>query len=328
MDVEDALTAGHAAEDAGDLVGAAAAFASLVAHEDPRVVATAKLHLGRIAWRRNEYDGALLLCEESRAIAMRLGDQDLRARIENAMGVLHVAREEYAQAKAAYVVALDLTKDTVTRAKIALNLGVIANIQGTLDVARRHYAHSLALFREADDERGAALALHNIGMLHSDLGEWDEADEAFRNALALLEHQGNREMIANVLVNRSEVMYGRGQVQDAIAMCDRAKAVYAEIGDELGRGEALKWKAHGLRLLGRHGAALSALNEAVRIAQRSGTQLLEAEATRELARVYKSDNRPREALTAFTRALEMFRALGATRDVSDLEAELKRVSSD
>lgn len=325
MDVEEALIAGQAAEDAGDLVGAAAAFSSLTSHEDPRVVATAKMHLGRVAWRRADFDAALGLCEESRSVAMRLGDQDLRARVENAMGVLHVAREEYAQAKAAYVVALELTRDNVTRAKIALNLGVIANIQGTLDIARRHYVQSLALFREADDERGAALALHNMGMLHSDLGEWDEADEAFRDALALLEHQGNREMIANVLVNRSEVMYGRGRVQDAIAFCDHAKATYAEIGDELGRGEALKWKAHGLRLLGRHGAAITALTESIRIAQRTNTRLLEAEATRELARVYKADDRPGEAAAAFARALEMFRAVGATRDVADLEAETKRL---
>ena len=326
MDVDEALSAGQTAEDAGDLVGAAAAFASLTSHEDQRVVAIAKMHLARVAWRRAELDDALALCEESRAIAMRLGDQDLRARVENALGVVRVAREEYAQAKAAYVVALELTTDVVTRAKIALNLGVIANIQGTLDLARRHYLQSLALFREADDERGTALALHNIGMMHSDLGEWDEADEAFRDALALLEHQGNREMIANVLVNRSEVMYGRGRVQDAIAFCDHAKATYAEIGDELGRGEALKWKAHGLRLLGRHGAAVNALTEAIRIAQRTTTRLLEAEATRELARVYRADNRPREAAAAYARALAMFEALDAKRDLEELRLELRRVS--
>src|SRR6185503_11058366 len=111
VDVEEALIAGQRAEDAGDLVGAAAAFASLASHEDPRVVATAKLNLGRVAWRRNDLDAALVLCEESRAIAMRVGDQDLRARTENAIGVLRVAREEFAQAKAAYVVALELTED-------------------------------------------------------------------------------------------------------------------------------------------------------------------------------------------------------------------------
>ena len=325
MDATDALEAGQAAEDSGDLVGAAAAYESLLTDPEPRVVATANLCLGRVAWKRGQLDVALARCEEARGITMRVGDMSLRARVENAMGVLHVARAEYAQAKAAYGVALDLTPDAATRAKITLNLGVIANIQGALDVARRHYEQSLELAREADDPRGEALALHNIGMLHSDQGAWDEAEEAYREALALFEQLGNRQMIANVLANKSEVSYGRGRAQEGIAQCDLALAAYAEIGDELGRGEALRWKAHGLRRLGKSGAAITALNEAIRIAQRTHTKLLEAEATRELGTVLKSDNRYRDAGAAFTRALQLFTELGAQRDVAETSAELERL---
>jgi tetratricopeptide (TPR) repeat protein len=324
MDVEDATRAGLSAEADGDLVGATAAFASLIGHSDLRVVADAKLHLGRIAWKQTQVEAARAYCEDARAIAMRLGDPDLRARVENAMGVLHVARAEYAQARAAYGVALELTKDPVTRAKITLNLGVIANIQGALELARRHYQQSLALYREAGDEAGEALALHNVGMMHLDLAEWDEADEAFGAAIALFEAQRNRQMIASVLMNRSEVTYARGRTQEAIAQCDMALATYAEIGDEVGRGEALRLKGHGLRLLGRHQAAVHALTEAIRIAQRTHTRLLEAEATRELGKVYKADNRPKEARNQFTRALAMFTNLGAKRDAEELSAELAK----
>jgi tetratricopeptide (TPR) repeat protein len=327
MDVLDALRDGQAAEDAGDLVGAAAAYGSLTGHADPRVVAESRLHLGRVAWKRTSLEEALQHCDEARGIAIRLGDQDLRAKVENAMGVLHVARAEYAQARAAYDVALDLTKDGVTRAKIALNLGVIANIQGALDVARRHYVQSLSLFRDADDERGAALALHNLGMLHADLGEWDEADDSFRGALALFEQQGNRQLIADVLQNRAEVTLGRGRVQEAIAQSDMALSIYAEIGDEVGRAEALRWKATGLRALGRFGAATHALNESIRIAQRTRTALLEAESTRELGLVFKADNRPREARGAFAKALELFTELSALRDAQELEQEIARLDA-
>lgn len=326
MDVADALEAGQAAEDSGDLVGAAAAYDSLTTHADARVVATANLCLGRICWKRGNLDDALRCCEEARAITIRIGDVDLRARVENAMGVLHVARGEYAQARAAYGVALDLTQDASTRAKIVLNLGVIANIQGSLDGARRHYEQSLALARDAEDERGEALALHNIGMLAADQQAWDEADEAYREALSLFEQQGNKQMIANVLANRSEVSYGRGRAQEGIGLCDLALATYAEIGDELGRGEALRWKAHGLCRLGRSGAAVVALNEAIRIAERTHTKLLEAESTSELGRVLKGDNRPRDARAAFTRALELFTELGAERDAAETAAEISRLS--
>jgi tetratricopeptide (TPR) repeat protein len=328
MDVSDALEAGQAAEDSGDLVGAAAASESVLGQRDPRVAATAGLCLGRIAWKRGQLDIALARCEEARDLTIQLGDVDLRARVENAMGVLHVARAEYAQAKAAYGVALELTHDAATRAKIVLNLGVIANIQGSLDQARRYYEQSLGLAREADDDRGEALALHNIGMLHADQGAWDEAEEAYRDALALFELQGNKQMIANVLANRSEVSYGRGRTQEGIGQCDLALATYAEIGDELGRGEALRWKAHGLQKLRRSGAAVLALNESIRIAQRTHTTLLEAEATRELGKVMKADGRPREARTVFTRALELLRELGAERDVAETASELEKLKYD
>lgn len=325
MDAADALESGQAAEDSGDLVGAAAAFESLLGDPNPSVVATARLCLGRVAWKRGQLDVALDLCEEARSITIRVGDSNLRARVENAMGVLHVARAEYAQARAAYGVALDLTPDPATRAKIVLNLGVIANIQGALDIALRHYEQSLALAREADDPRGEALALHNLGMLYADQRAWDEADEAYREALIRFEQLGNRQMIANVLANRSEVSYGRGRPQEGIAQCDLALAAYADIGDELGRGEALRWKAHGLRKLGRSGAAITALNEAIRIAQRTHTILLEAEATRELGNVLKSDHRFRDAEEALVRALQLFTGLGAQRDVDETSAELEKL---
>jgi tetratricopeptide (TPR) repeat protein len=325
MDVADAIRAGYAAEEGGDFVGATAAYASLAGHADPRIVAEANFHLGRVAWKQMELDRALTHCETARALAIRLGDQDLRARVENAAGAVHVSRSEYNQAQAAYTLALDLTADLVTRGKIVLNLGVISNIQGALTQARRYYTQSLALFREADDDRGEALALHNLGLMHSDLKEWDEAEESFRGALALFERHGNKQMIAHVLENRSEVTYGRGNAQEAIGQCDLAIAIYAEIGDERGRGEALRWKGYGLRLLGRHGAAINALNESIRISQRLQIKLLEAEATRELAFVYKADNRSREARNTFVRALTMFADLGARRDLESVEAELAKL---
>ena len=313
-----------AAEEAGDFVGAAAAFGSLVDDPDARAAATARFHLARVVWKQGRLDEALALCEQTRAAAIRLADDDLRAQVENAIGVLHVARGEYAQARAAYGVAFDLTRDAVTRAKITLNLGVIANIQGSYDIARRQYATSLAMFREAKDHRGEALALHNIGMLHADHREWDEADDAFRGAVALFELQGNRQMIANVLVNRSEVGYGRGRVHEALAQCDMALTMYAELGDEIGRGEALRWKGHGLRLVARLPEAEHTLVEALRIAERTHTRLLEAESLRELGLVRRTRGQTAQAKHAMERALGMFKELGAMRDAEQLADELRR----
>jgi len=322
MNAEEIFREGVGAEEAGDFIGAAAVFRSWLDDPDPTVAAAARLHLGRVTWKQGRLDEALVLCEEARDVAVRLDDHDLRARVENAIGVLHVARGEYAQAQAAYGIAMELTADAVTRAKIALNLGVISNIRGNYEQAGRRYLESEALFRSAGDDKGVALVLHNRGMLHADRSEWDEADESFGRALSLFEEQQNKQMIANVLLNRSEVSYGRRRVHEAISRCDMALNIYGEIGDEVGRGESLRWKGHGLRLLGRLAEAEHVLLEAIRIAERTRVKLLAGEVLRELGLNRRAQGKETEAVRTLGRARAIFDELGAHREAEETAAEL------
>ena len=322
----DAIRAGEAAEHGGDLVLATAAYQSALDHADRAVVADANFHLGRVAWRQGRYDDALAAYTRARALAVEADATEVRARVENGIGAVHYARGEYAQARAAYGVALELTHEASLRAKIALNLGVIANIEGDLEEARDQYQRSRALFKEARDLAGEALTLHNIGMLHADLEEWDEADEAYQRCLELCEPQGNRQMIANVLLNRSELSCARERYGDAVASCDLALSIYSAIGDEVGRGEAMRWKGHALRYMGQLDAAERALNEAARVSHRTQVKLLEAETMRDLGAVRRARGDAFGATKNLERALELFTALGAQREVDELASELKTMT--
>lgn len=322
MEFERAVQAALAAEESGDLVGGAAFLEPLLRHEDPRRAAEARLHLGRIMWKQGRLDEALRLCREVSGQALRLGADDLRAQADNALGVLYTTRSEYVQAKASYQSALERTRDPVTRAKIILNLGVIANIEGKLDLARQRYEQARGLFKQAGDDRDEALALLNTGMLHSDTGAWDEADDALGRALELFEGHRNRAMIANVLVNQSEVACGRGHPEEAIRLCDLALQTYAELGNEPGRCEALKWKGHALRLLGEGPAAEEVLGEVLRTAKRLRFKLLEAETARELGGSLTARGEAAAGRRALERALRLFEALGAERDAEAVRGEL------
>jgi tetratricopeptide (TPR) repeat protein len=323
----EAIRAGEAAEQGGDLVLATAAYQSALDHPDHTIAADAHFHLGRVAWRQGRYDDALAAYTKARALALESDSMEVRARVENGIGAVHYARGEYAQARAAYGVALELTHERSMRAKIVMNLGVIANIEGDLEDAREHYQNSRALFREAHDLDGEALTLHNIGMLHADLEEWEEADEAYERCLELCESRGNRQMIANVLLNRSELSCARDRYGDAVAGCDLALSIYSAIGDEVGRGEAMRWKGHALRLMGQLDQAERALNDAARIAHRTQVKLLEAEAMRDLGALYRARADVAQATKSLERALELFTQLGAQREVDELGAELRALSS-
>ncbi len=314
------VAAGEAAEARGDFASAAASFQALADAGEPTVAAEGQFRLGCLAWRQSRFETALTHYERARELARVAGNRDLEARAHNGTGAVHYARGEYAQAQASYRVAMDLTEEPDLRGRFLLNLGVLANIQGDLASAAQSYSRACAVFREHGDRASEALALHNLGMLHADREEWDEADDAYRRALTLFEEQGNRPLIASVLVNRCEVLIARRALADAVHQCQLASAVYAEIGDECGRGEAQRWQGRALRERGDLAAAERCLTDAVHVAVRHRVKLLEAEASRELAAVKRAANEPAAATRWAKRALAIFRELGATREIAEMEA--------
>lgn len=326
MSGRDAITVGEAAELSGSFLDASAAYQAALADADESVVADAQFHLGRVCWRQGRYDEAVAYYEAARLIAMRLGDDELRARVENGIGVVHHARGALAQARASYAVALDFTHDDTQRGRILLNLGAVANIEGDLGSARMYYGKSRTVFQRTGFTRGEVSALHNLGMLEADEQRWVEADEAYRLCLELLESLGDRQGIATVLLNHSEIRCAQGDFADAIANCDLALSIYAEFGDDIGRGEALRWKGHALRQLGRFADADRALIDATRIAKRAQVTLLEAEASWELGISRHAQADIPGARAALERSHELFAALGARRELAEVSGLLAEVS--
>jgi tetratricopeptide (TPR) repeat protein len=318
------LAEGERAEAAGDYLAASAAYRAVAALPDEALAADAHFRLGRVTWRQGRFDAALAGFESARALAERAGETELLARIENGIGAVHYARGDYAAARTAYAAAGARTANDAMRGKIILNLGVIENIEGNLDVAREHYERAFRLFDAAGDGANATLALHNRGMVEADLEHWDEADASFLAALALATEAGASEMIAKTLVNRSEVLVARGALGNAVDHCDRALAIYAHVGDEVGRGEALRWRAHAIGRAGEPAAAERNAAEALQIAMRCGARLLEAETARDLGVLRGQLGDRAAAIKLLRRSLALFGELGARREAAEVTALLAR----
>jgi tetratricopeptide (TPR) repeat protein len=128
--------------------------------------------------------------------------------------------------------------------------------------------------------------------------------------------------VASVLLNQSEVYCARDELDAAVASCERALAIFTEIGDEVSRGETFRWQGYALRRNGELPRAERVLNEAVRIAVRFQVALLEAEAARELGAVRRALADPLGAEKWLERALDRFTALGAQREAAEVREEL------
>lgn len=323
----DSIRAGVEREQEGDLLEATAAYQTALDDPDPSVIADANYHLGRIAWRQGRHDVAIERYELARSLAARAGNVGLRAVVENGIGAVHYAREAYAQARASYRLALELSEEPSHRGRVMLNLGVLANVEGDFETAKSSYRRSRDLFRAIEDSTGEAQAWHNLGALHADLEEWDDADHAYATCLALCEARDDRQMMAHALVGQAEVACARERFDDALPACDEAIGISAQIGDELGRGEALRWKGHALRRLSEFASAERALDEAIRIAHRVQDTLLEAEASRDMAASVGERAGRAAARPWADRALALFDQLGAEDDGAELRAGLASLSA-
>jgi len=317
------LAEGEAAEHRGDYVVATTAYTAAAASDEPCVGAEARFRLGRVAWRQGRFDDALALYERSRSMAEECGATECRAAAEVGIGTIHCERAEYARARASYQVAFGLTESASLKAKIHLNLGVIAAMEHDVPQARELYGRAVQGFQSAADDAGLALALHNLGMLHASLGEWVEAEEAYGRCLGVCERMGNKQMLAAVMLKRVELLADRERLDEAAAECERVLVVLGDLGDEVGRAEAFRWQGYAYRRLGRREAADVRLRDAARIAARLQVPLLEAHVSEELGLMRVDDGDTRDALSWLERAHSRFQAVNATADAERVAARLE-----
>lgn len=317
------IESGEAAKLRGDYLEARSAFESALEDPDPLVVGTAQHCLGKLFWHEGAFDAAASAFEKARAIAIRHDAAELRARAEIGLGGVHFARGEYDKARHLYEGVRRNPHGPDLAGMLYLNLGAIANIEGEIDAAYGNYNKACEAFARTGDLVGQANAYHNLGMLHADRLEWDDADEAYAQSMNLAEMTGNSELLGMITMNRSELSCATGRYEAAIQQCDAALAIFSDIGAEVPRGTTLRWKGRALRELGLFALAERALTESMRIAHRAQSRLLEAEAMQELGSMLALSGDHGAARKWLNRALELFRSLGATREAEEVSADIR-----
>jgi putative nucleotidyltransferase with HDIG domain len=325
---EASLTVGKEHEQAGRLDEAQRAFVAAAASatdatSDLVAKAEALRRDASIRRRRQEFDAALELCRESYAVAMLVGDGELAAEAMNGVGLAHLEGGRTPEATKALERALMLGGHRpALRGRIEQNLGIIANIQGDYRTALACYERSLVAFQAANDSRMCAFVYHNLGMINADQEHWAEADRYFEASLSIADVLGDRQLRGNVLLNRTEVHLACQRYEDARRSADEALRIFDQLGVRQGKSEAYKFLGMLYRETGATALADARFRSAIALATESGAVLEEAEATRELAVLYRRLDRNHEALTLLNAAHRLFARLGARADAQDVNAKV------
>jgi tetratricopeptide (TPR) repeat protein len=268
------------------------------------------------------------LCQRSCEVAVEAGADDLAAEASNALAGFALERGDLAEAQARCGNALQLAgENSALIGKIQQNLGIIANIQARWQEALDHYHCSLQAYQASSDQRGCAIAYHNLGMIHADRKQWLDADRHYQASQALAESVGDRHLGGLAALSRAEVRLAQGDHQEAQAGAHQALQIFNEI-------EARRDKAGAHRLLGmvlgRRGQlalAESHLRSALEIAASASCPLTEADAAKELAALYQAQGHPDSAVELLDRARDLYHKLQAEADLVEVNEQIGRLRS-
>jgi putative nucleotidyltransferase with HDIG domain len=289
-----------------------AAVAAAEAAGDWAVLTEALRRLAIVHQQRDESARARELCSRSYDVASRLGDDVLAAEALNTMGGLNLATGSLQEAQSTFTRALQLGGSSrELRARVQQNLGILANIQGDLDEAIARYERSLAAYRDCGDTHGCAITYHNLGMVSTDRGQFTAAECYFRESRALAERTGDAYLQGLCLVNHAEVDLARQRFENARQAAEEALVLFEKLGARAPKADAYRVIGVVYRETGRPALADARLHDAIELAVSAGSVLSEAEACRELALLYQTMGRNQEALGLLNRAYRLFRRLDA-----------------
>ncbi len=321
------LAEARAAERDGRIEAALAAYQTAIATAERTgegtTLAESLRRISIIYHQQNDPDRSRTLCRRSYETAMALGDKALAAEALNTLGAVEFERGQMQQARELLGDALQLggaRPDLLSR--IEQNLGIIATIQGDHGAALGHYRSSLEACRAAGDDKGCAIAYHNLGMISADRGEWAEAERYYMESACIAERIGEVHLQGLCKLNHSEVHLARQSYELARESAEAALAIFDTLGSRLDKSDAYRVLGVVYRETGRNALAEARLKAAIEVAISTGAVLSEAEASRELARLYQGMARNQEALTLLNRSWGLFRRLDAHLDLVDVQAKV------
>lgn len=167
--------------------------------------------------------------------------------------------------------------DRPLEARAAQNLGAVATVEGDAARALLWYRRALVAYRRADQTSGVAEVLYNLAILCRDVGDYGRAvlyaQRAARAARALRDGR----LTAMVWSLAADISLRQGATRHATRLARTALRLFRRVGDHAGEAEALKLLGLSLRERGRRNSARTCLKRARKLAQSSGSGLLERE---------------------------------------------------
>lgn len=236
-----------------------------------------------------------------------LGEYDIGLRLEahhhlgDVLGVLGRIEESHAHFR--YMLSLSWRLNLRGKGGAAHNrMGRLFRDAGQLDLAMRHLGTGLALFQAAQDERGIASSLDDIGKVHWLRGNYESALRFLQDALTRREGLGDSRSLALSLNNVGLVMQDSGRFAEAQSHLERALTLRREVEDLQGVTATLNNLGTLYQDRGEHAQALELWREGLEVAREVGDRRRQAVLLLNIGEAHYRMQNPDEALRILAQA--------------------------
>jgi tetratricopeptide (TPR) repeat protein len=244
-----------------------------------------------------------------------LDDSDNRRRLDalHAFGavLLPLGRTEDSLARFREMLALAYRLDLVSKGGAAHNrIGRLYRDTGQLDEAEKHLAAGLVLFERANDERGIAASLDDMGKIRWMKGDYPTALTDMRKSLTMRRQLGDRRGIALSLNNVGLVLQDSGEYEEATRALEQSLAIRREIGDLVGVVTTLNNIGTVAQDQNDHAQALAFYQEAHTLAKEIGDKNRVALSLTNLGEALYRLGKAEKSIEILEQAATMFEELG------------------
>ncbi len=287
--------------------------------------ASATNNIALIKYNQGDYRGALENHEKATAIFEELG---LRKNILNSQmntGVVFLALADYPNALEYFLKSLSQTEvqDIWERGNLYTNLGLLHKNLNELEEAKSYHQKAIDLYRKEGYKQMEASSMGNLGAVLQLQGKKEEAENLFSEALSLNKEIGNKRRIASDFTALGSLFSENMDFNKAKKHLDSASLFYSEIGEKLGLSMVL------LQLANLEKSSFSGrnLSKALELEQKALTLAQESESLDAQRSAWKALAETQKELELYQKSLESFQNFQAFQDSIFNDENEKRLLS-
>ena len=189
--------------------------------------------------------------------------------------------------------------------------------------AARLWQQAIAAFKATGDNLRQAMTLSNLSLAYQQLGQWQEAEQAIRDAIALLNIQNpntspaQAQILAQALDVQGRLQLARGHAEPALTTWRQAADIYAQLGDEAALTRNRINQTQALQALGLYRQAQRTLAEVNQTLQNASDSSLKATGLRSLGNTLRVIGDLSESRQVLEQSLAVARALQDPHAISE-----------